>query len=201
MERRTHKGTVRVEKRNDDGPATITGYAAVFYRAEDAGTEFELYSDLAERIMPGAFDRALGERDDVRALFNHDANHLLGRSSSGTLSLSVDERGLRYEIQVDPDDADHASVLRKIDRGDLDGSSFAFKVTDQRFNDDATVREIRGVELFDVGPVTFPAYESTTAAARSGDCDDALKARDQWRAGKAAEFKARARALAVKMET
>ena len=76
----------------------ITGVGAVFFDPRDAGTEFELYEDVRERIMPGAFDRCLRQRQDVRGLFNHDPNCLLGRTAAGTMNLSVDKRGLVVEI-------------------------------------------------------------------------------------------------------
>lgn len=154
-----------------DKAVTITGYAAVFYRAGDSGTEFEIFDDLVERILPGAFDKALVE-DDVRGLVNHSVGSLIGRTKNNTLKLSVDSIGLRYEITV-PDTQAGRDVVTSIERGDLDGSSFGFgvwgkrgKVTwaeEVRNGRRVDVREIREVELFDVGPVTFPAYASTTA--------------------------------------
>ena len=81
----------------------IVGVAAVFYDARDQeGTQFELFRTSTgralERIMPTAFDRALRDRDDVQALFNHDPNKLLGRTLSGTMRLSKNAIGLRYSI-------------------------------------------------------------------------------------------------------
>jgi HK97 family phage prohead protease len=67
-------------------------YGAVFFDPDDSGTEYEMYDDVFERIMPGAFDKALRE-DDVRGTFNHDSSCLLGRTASGTMRLSVDRRG------------------------------------------------------------------------------------------------------------
>ena len=95
MERRfTQSVTAAVEKRAD-GRRAIVGHAAVYYRADDPGTEYQLFPDLKERIMPGAFDRAARE-DDVRALFNHQPDNLLGRTTAKTLALTIDEKGLRY---------------------------------------------------------------------------------------------------------
>jgi HK97 family phage prohead protease len=147
----------------------IVGLSAVFYRAGDAGTEYWLWSDTVERILPGAFDRAIKESHDARALFNHDSSLLLGRISSKTCRLSVTSEGLAYEIDEDPKDPDHQRVAAKIDRGDVTGSSFAFiprKVSWEELKQDdgwLYVRNIHDVDLFDVGPVTWPAYEATTA--------------------------------------
>ena len=100
MEKR-HATNQRVEiRREENQPATISGYAAVFYRADQPGTEFRLADDYVERIQPGAFNNALKNADDARALFNHDSNQVLGRVSSGTLRLNVDEVGLRYQIDL-----------------------------------------------------------------------------------------------------
>lgn len=149
---------------------TISGYAAVFYREGAPETEYRLWDDLVERIMPGAFSRALAEQHDARALFNHDPDNLLGRVSSGTCRLSIDGTGLAYSIDP-PDTQCGRDTVTSIDRGDLSGSSFAFiprKVTWMEV-DDLLIRQIEDVDLLDVGPVTYPAYEGTSAMMRSDD--------------------------------
>ena len=165
----------KVETRSDDAKM-IVGYAAVFYDASDPdGTQYELWEDTYERIHPGAFDAAIQE-DDVRGLANHNDTWLLGRGKSGTLRLSVDKVGLRYEIDV-PDTQAGRDTLASIERGDLDGSSFGFRVLGGKRGRvewtveivDGRTLEIRNVydlELYDVGPVTFPAYSGTTATTR-----------------------------------
>lgn len=189
MERRmTPAGEIKVETRTDGGKM-IVGYGAVFHRAGDAGTEYRLAEDVVERISPTAFDRALKEKHDARALFNHDPNMLLGRAGAGTLRLSTDARGLRYEIDI-PETNVGKDVASSIARGDLTGSSFSFRIngkSGQKFEkgEGVDVRQILDVDLYDVGPVTYPAYESTTTGFRSGDCDDAIEAieaRDAWAA-------------------
>ena len=171
-----------------DGQKRIFGHAAVFFDGTSA-TENWLFDDYVERIMPGCFDRALRERDDVRALFNHDANMLLGRTSAGTLRLRTDSRGLFYEIDLGNTTAAR-DVLEHLERGDLTGSSFSFipdgeRVTQEmRDGQKIFVVEVQSVRpLLDVGPVTFPAYTATTAganrgqAAAAGLCPDVVKAR------------------------
>lgn len=160
---------VRREKRGESG-SVISGLSAVYYREGEPGTEFRLMSYVVERIRPGAFDRAIKDGQDARALFNHDSAALLGRVSSGSCRLSLNDRGLAYEIDVDDADPDHQRVCAKIDRGDVTGSSFAFLARavswqELRLEDDSWlyVRWLEDVDLFDVGPVTWPAYEATTA--------------------------------------
>jgi HK97 family phage prohead protease len=146
-----------------DGRAAIIGYAAVYNRLSlDLG-------GFKEEILPGAFDRILNRqrgRQDVVALFNHDSNIVLGRSSSGTLELSSDDKGLRYVVTPPVSRAD---VLELIQRRDVRGSSFAFTVdkSGEAFRtgeDGKAVRQIREVSgLYDVGPVLVPAYPSTSA--------------------------------------
>jgi HK97 family phage prohead protease len=182
---------MRVEKR-DDGKEVITGYAAVFYREDDPGTQYELWRDTYERILPGAFNEAVG-RDDVRSLFNHDPNIVLGRAKAGTLRLSIDGRGLRYEI--DPPDTQlvRDQVLGPIKRGEVTGSSFMFVPTeaawantkDKASGRDIKVREIRSVRLMEVGPVVFPAYEGATAGMRSDDLAEAKASYEAWEATQA----------------
>ncbi len=154
---------VTVEERDEAGvkSSVIVGYASVFYDGTPA-TEYKLGKRLVERVIPGAFDKALAG-DDIRALFNHDPNQILGRGKAGTLRLSVDARGLRFEISP-PDTQLGRDLLVSLKRRDVTGSSFSFSLPDWnkdqvfRQEGDLTIREIRNVSLYDVGPVTFPAY-------------------------------------------
>jgi HK97 family phage prohead protease len=177
------RSRVGIQKRADGKPV-IAGYAAVFYRADDPGTEYRLWDDVFERIKPGAFDAAIG-RDDVRGLFNHDPSEILGRSTAGTLRLSIDDTGLRYEIDP-PEWA--GKYVESIGRGDITGSSFGFVPETTAYRDekrdgrDVIVIEREAVSLFDVSPVTFPAYESTSAELRSaGPVDAARSEVEAWR--------------------
>lgn len=166
------------ETRDDGEDPGITGLASVFYDGTSR-TQYELWMGVVERIMPHAFDRAIRE-DSVVALFNHDPNWVLGHTRAKTLSLSIDPKGLRYKIT--PSETRAYQDLREyIAAGSISGSSFSFKVksTDQtwRHEDGIDIREINSVQLFDVGPVTFPAYAGTTAGLRSeGDIEEALSA-------------------------
>jgi uncharacterized protein len=166
IERRFVKGgQLRAKKGDKPG---IEGYASVFDQPYDSGW-------FIESVKPGAFSRALREKQDVRCLFNHDANNVLGRSKSGTLRMSEDSSGLQFECDTDPNTTVGSDVAAMIDRGDIDGCSFGFQVTKQSWReekDEATgqmvvYRVIEDVDLYDVGPVTYPAYEGTSVAARS----------------------------------
>ncbi len=169
VERRAIPGTVEC-RADEDGAGTIAGYAAV------TGKETVImgWYDFREVIVAGAFKEALG-RDDVRALFNHDPNLLLGRSrgaASDTLRLKEDKKGLHYEVDL-PDTAAANDVRTLIQRGDVSGSSFAFTVQEEEWDDTEVksgklpLRRITKVELFDVSPVTYPAYPQTSVSARS----------------------------------
>lgn len=161
----------------------IRGYASVFYDGSPE-TEYVLWEGAVERIDPQAFDRALKERHDARALYNHNPDNLLGRVSAGTLELSVDRRGLAYRIDYDPQDPDHVKVARKVERKDLTGSSFAFIATREEWSkeDEKEVRTIKDLTLYDVGPVSFPAYEGTRVGFRSAtDNHEARASHEQWK--------------------
>lgn len=139
---------------------TATGYAAVYNSIADIGGYFN------EQIAPGAFDGTLG--GDVRALFNHDTAHVLGRTIAGTLRLASDDRGLAVEIDM-PDTAMARDLAVSMTRGDISGMSFGFNVTKQTWDESGPVilRTIESVELFEVSIVTFPAYDATDVAVRS----------------------------------
>lgn len=200
MERRftSPASPIRIEERSDGGK-TIVGYGAVHYRASDAGTEYRPFPDFRERIAAGAFDKALERSDDVRGLFNHDPSALLGRTSARTMRLSVDDVGLRYEIDL-PDTQTGRDVAESIRRGDLSGSSFAFSVDEQEWTHEGgnDIRQIRSVTLFDCGPVTYPAYEATTTNLRSADRGELLKSLEKFRSYRSAD-RLRRRAAAERL--
>lgn len=159
----------------------LLGYASVFFNGTPK-TEFRLWDDMVERIMPGAFDKTLQEKDDVRALFNHDPSLILGRTTAGTVDLSVDKRGLKYSIELGSTTV-AKDVVKHIRRKDVSGSSFGFEVTDveHRMENKVHIREITGVKLFDVGPVTFPAYEGTEVNVRQEELAEIRAELAQWK--------------------
>ena len=159
LERRMIADVPGIEvKQDENGRTVIRGYAAVYDSdSQDLG-------GFVERIAPGAFKEVLETNPDVFGRYNHD--RLLGRTSSGTVRLFHDERGLRYEIDPKPADID---LIQSLERKDVRGSSFAFRTSGSKekwYKDDKgrMVREIRGFDfLGDVGPVDEPAYRATEA--------------------------------------
>ena len=154
-EKRT-MGTIEVRE-SDSDDMTLEGYAAVYNSETDLG-------HFREVIRPGAFDDVLD--NDVRALINHDPNLILGRTTNGTLELSVDERGLKYKVKLG--DQQYAKdFYESVKRGDISQSSFAFTIDKQSWNEERTVRSVDKVrQLLDVSPVTYPAYAAATVQAR-----------------------------------
>jgi len=132
-----------------------------------AGASFALaYTYMEERKYNKAAAECIRiQQEYPQSIIN---NMLLGRVSAGTLTLASTAKGLGYEITPGETQV-AADVMVHIERGDLSGSSFAFEVTDQevRTENGIDIREIRGVKLYDVGPVTYPAYEATEADVRS----------------------------------
>jgi HK97 family phage prohead protease len=159
IERRYYKGELRVSE-DTDSPK-ITGYAALYNSlSEDLG-------GFREVILPGAFDEVIS--DDVRALWNHDDSVVLGRTKSKTLRLWTDNIGLAYEI-TPPDTQSARDVVTLIKRGDIDGSSFGFLIGKDKWEERSgkAVRVISSFsKLYDVSPVTYPAYTDTQVALRS----------------------------------
>lgn len=187
MERRfisEDAANVGLEER-DGEPVKIQGYGAVYYDGTPK-TEYRLWPGAVERILPGAFDRAI-QQDDVRGLYNHNVDHLLGRTSAGTMKLESFQKGLRYTIKP-PDTTLARDVIANIRAGNLSGSSFGFTLSekDEEWSVDEgrnlMVREIRNVSgLFDTGPVTFPAYTATSVGLRAaGEASEARASFDMW---------------------
>jgi len=167
QERRTFTGTVIARSEGENMPKEIGGIAAVINSVTDLG----YFEEVIER---GAFDYALSKEYDIRCLFNHEAELILGRTLSGTCNVFVNADGnLEYTWVPDYENPTHMSVVRSIMRGDITQSSFAFTIKEQRWSDSTKYgtmgkRTITVIEdLYDVSPVTYPAYADTEADARS----------------------------------
>ena len=160
-EQRSFDAEMRITR--EDKKARIVGHAAVFNVLGDGGW-------FREQIAPGAFADSI-QTDDVRALFNHDANFILGRNRAGTLKLKEDDRGL--SIEIDPPDTQVArDLIVSLERGDISQMSFGFKTIADKWERDPDgkeldVRTLLKVQLWDVSPVTFPFYKETDVAVRS----------------------------------
>jgi HK97 family phage prohead protease len=160
LERRTLVEPVEFRKSGDK--LTAQGYAYVF------GKRSQNLGGFVEEVAAGFGKKSLQEQD-VRALFNHDPSHLLGRLGAGTLRMEEDGTGGAYEIDL-PNTSTGRDVAELLERGDLIGSSFGFRTiedewgeTDQGF----PLRTLKQGSLRDVGPVTFPAYTDSSSALRS----------------------------------
>lgn len=186
-----------LEVREDSEGPKITGYGIVYNQ------EARLWDDLFEIIRPGAAHDVLQGAPDIRCAFNHSPDHIIGRTKSGTLTVEEDEWGVRYTA-TPPDTQWCRDLLQSIRRGDVDGSSFTFSVEPQdetvkRQEDNTYLREVRRLAaLGEVGPVTWPAYEGTTAQVRSAQ-DEYDSFTEQLRAQEdSEEIAARQRALGLR---
>lgn len=151
----------------DDGMLTFTGYASVFdapydmYGGPDAG-------GWTEVVDPGAFRKTLSEKPDVQLLVNHE-DLPLARTKSGTMKLSDDNTGLYVEATLDPNDPDVAALVPKVQRGDLDEMSFAFRTIRQEWDNEYANRRLLEVSINrgDVSIVNYGANPATSFDLRS----------------------------------
>jgi HK97 family phage prohead protease len=163
IERMTFFGDVELRMDEERGPQ-ITGLGVLYgrYSADLGG--------FVEVVLPGSGTKTIMEQD-IRGLFNHDPNNLLGRKNAGTLRLTTEERGIRYSISA-PNTQVGNDVVELVKRGDIPGSSFGFNLVNERSATWAKssrgypVRQIHEFIMRDIGPVTFPAYGSTEPALR-----------------------------------
>ena len=156
---------LRIE-RAEDGKPKIRGHAAVF------NSETVIAGVFREKVAPGAFAKSIARGDDVRSLFNHNRDIVLGRTKSNTLSLREDETGLA--TVTDPPDTQAArDLMVSIDRHDIDQMSFAFEVPAggeewvRGGKGEMDLRILKELDLYDVSPVTFAAYEDTDVGVRA----------------------------------
>jgi len=158
---------LRVGNSDDDAEQPIIeGYASVFDKwSQELGGMFP----FKEKVMPGAFRETI-TKDDIRALFNHNPDYVLGRNKAGTLQLTEDENGLK--VRITPPKTQWAKdLITSISRGDITQMSFGFLVEKDKWivssGEEVDTRELHKVKLFDVSPVTFPAYLDTEVGIRS----------------------------------
>jgi HK97 family phage prohead protease len=159
IERRTYTVQDVEARQAEDGVMRLSGYAAVF---NDASVPLP----FKERIAPGAFRKTLTELPDVRLLINHEGLPL-ARTKNDTLTLTEDERGLRFDAEL-ADTQEARDIYTLVNRGDVDQMSFAFRVIRQNWNKDKSERTLTEVSLSDgdISVVTYPAYPTTSVEAR-----------------------------------
>ena len=142
----------------------LVGYAAVFNApSHDLG-------GFREVIKPGAFKRTLADSAHVRALNNHDSNQVLGRVGAGTLILNEDDAGLRFEIDL-PATSYARDLATLVERGDVAGCSFAFRVRpggeQWEESNGQTIRVLTALDLDEITVTANPAYPDTSVAKRN----------------------------------
>ncbi|MHC5215655.1 HK97 family phage prohead protease [Enterococcus sp. LJL128] len=153
---------IELNTRSDEasGEKRIAGYFVVF------NSETELWPGAYEEISPEALTNI---PDDVRALFDHDTSKVLGRTKAGTLTLSIDEKGLYGEIIINENDSDAVNLYERVKRGDIDQCSFGFEILKEEteHREDGSIKWIiKEIILYEVSVVTFPAYADTAVEAR-----------------------------------
>lgn len=174
--------------REENGKRRLEGYFAVFDQP------YEVYPGWIETIAPGAFSRALASGQDVKVLWNHNPDIVLGSTGNKTADLREDQRGLFGGTDINEQDQDAKNAYARVDRGDVNGCSFGFEISrmEESWDEDGTYRTriLEVSPLFEVSPCTFPAYTQTSITARAQEqlaevrekLENARKKkRDQWR--------------------
>ncbi|WP_370635277.1 HK97 family phage prohead protease [Lysinibacillus capsici] len=163
---------LQTRSQGDNESNVIEGYAAVFNSPTD------IWGMFTEIIAPGAFADAIASNDDIRALFNHDWNNVLGRTKSGTLRLSEDARGLKFEVDL-PNTTLARDLSESLRRGDISQCSFGFVPTSETwdYEPEIPVRTINTVELHEISVVSIPAYEDTEVSLRSKEANKSIEQR------------------------
>ena len=157
----------RIERR-DDGPTKFIGYVARFNILSE-----DLFG-FKEMINPGAFAETI-EKDDVRMLFNHNRDYVLGRTRSKTLTLEEDDKGLKVENEF-PDTQWARDLATSVERKDINQGSFGFRALEESWDDKGKIpiRSLEKVTLHDVSIVTFPAYKQTRVQTRDLMAEDGI---------------------------
>ncbi|MGT2961133.1 HK97 family phage prohead protease [Streptococcus caballi] len=165
---RAFKSDLKVREEVEQEEKVIEGYFVIF------NSETELWEGAFEEIAPGAFDETM--ENDIRALINHDTKLVLARTKAGTLTLTIDDKGLYGRIVINDKDVDAMNLYARVQRGDVDQCSFGFNILEESadFREDGTTKwTISKVDLHEVSVVTFPAYEDTGVQARKRDFEKA----------------------------
>lgn len=144
----------------------IEGYFVVFNR------ETELWDGCFEQIAPNALDRSIRE-NDIRALFNHNSDIVLGRNTAKTAEFTADEKGLFGRIKINKSDSQAMDIYARVQRGDISGCSFGFYPIKESYEekDGAYHWTVEEADMMEVSVCTFPAYPQTEISARRADFD------------------------------
>lgn len=158
---KTLDSKLEIREEADQKEYIIAGYFAVFNQ------ETELYPGVYESIDSRAFKNSIN--GDIRALINHDTSLVLARTTSNTLTLKEDAKGLYGEIKINPNDTDALNIYERVKRGDVSQCSFGFLINQEEadYRDDGSTHFIlKDLNLYEVSVCTFPAYEGTEVEAR-----------------------------------
>ena len=178
----------KFQTREENGKRFLDGYFAVFDQP------YEVCPGWIETVSPGAFSRTLREGKDVKVLWNHNTDLVLGSTENRTAHLSEDDVGLHGPVEINEEDQDAKNAIARVARGDVRGCSFGFEIRgmEESWDENGTYRtRLTDVELFEVSPCTFPAYAQTSITARAKETlEDAKKKlvearekkRNDWRA-------------------
>lgn len=163
--------------REEGGKRYLEGYFSVF------DEPYPVFDGWIETVAPGAFARYLAGGGDVKVLWNHDSNVVLGSTANGTAMLNEDDTGLYGRVEINESDQEAVNAYARIQRGDVNGCSFGFDVARQEeWWDENGVYRTRITEvdpLYEVSPCTFPAYKATSISARNKEELDRAKKRYQ----------------------
>lgn len=167
-----------MQVRSEGNEAHITGYFAVF------DSNYELWEGATESIARGAFDDSVS--GDVRALYNHNTDIVLGRTSAGTFTIKQDEHGLWGDITVNLNDTDAKNAYERVARGDITGCSIGFDIASERvdISDNGSVHWTieKIAPLYECSPCVFPAYTETNISARHKSYDEIVKRKNEvWK--------------------
>lgn len=164
MNKRTSVINAEFSTREEGSQKMIEGYFIVFNQ------ETELFKGFYERVSPDA----VKDISDVRALYNHNTDLILGSTQSGTLQLVKDEYGVKGTVIINENDSDAVNAYERIKRGDIKGCSFGFGIVNEQYTereDGTTLATLKDINLFEVSPCVFPAYPQTAINARKKDLE------------------------------
>jgi len=175
LEHRTIRST---QLRAADSRAFALVGVAAGYNVPSSAIAYGPNGSFVETVAPGAFSRSLKAGVDVKALFNHDANHVLGRVKNRTLQLTDTAAGLAFRVELNPKSQAHNDLYAAVQSGLIDECSFAFTVPEggDEWSRDYRKRTLRNVNLLDISVVTYASYPgATSVGARSANGTGAPK--------------------------
>lgn len=154
----------QVRESQDSDEKYLEGY---FIRFNE---ETNLFDNIYEEVDPQSITNSL-KNNDIRCLFNHQTDLVLGRTGNKTLELRADENGLFGKVKINKDDRQAMDILARIERGDINACSFGFNILNEEVVEraDSVKFILKEIDLVEVSPVTFPAYPTTEISARNKD--------------------------------